>query len=223
MIITIDGPVGSGKSSAARLIAKRLNIYYLNTGLLYRGVAYVFLYKLRKPITVLADSNFCTEEDLKTLDSLKYVYLDGEPHLFYREQNLTPHLMSSELSQAASMVSANSCIREKLLPLQREVGKNYDIVAEGRDCGSVVFPNADFKFFLTASLEERARRVVNDKKRKLTGQELEVVKKELEVRDERDKNRKVSPLQVPQNAIIIDNTDMSLLETVEEILRQIKK
>ena len=109
-----------------------------------------------------------------------------------------------------------------MIGLQRDIAHNYDLVADGRDCGSVVFPDADYKFFLTANLDVRARRVLADEMRLNKDISLEEVKKELEVRDQRDRERKVAPLTVPDNAIIIDNSNMSREETIKEFLRFIR-
>ena len=220
MIITIDGPVGSGKSSVAKELAKRLKIHYLNTGFLYRAVAYILINKLNKDpenIGVLSGS------DLSLLDKITYEFIDNEPAIFFDGQALTDDLFDSNLDKPSSIFSANKQVRESLLPIQKIISEKYDIVAEGRDCGSVVFPNADYKFFLTARVDVRAKRVAFDEKRNIEDKDLEKIKKEIEKRDERDKTRDVSPLVIPDNAFIVDNSNLTFEETVQESLRQIQK
>lgn len=219
MIITIDGPVGSGKSTVARELSKQLKIYYLNTGLLYRAVAYILLYKLRKTVDTLAP---LSEKELSLLEKINYEYKNGQPVVHFEMQDLTENLFKPELSDASSIVSASRQVREKLLPIQRGIAKKYDIIADGRDCGSVVFPDADHKFFLTASVDVRADRVLLDERRGYSRDDLEKVKSEIKERDERDKTRQASPLIVPDGSFILDNSEMSFEQTVTEFLRQIR-
>ena len=219
MIITIDGPVGSGKSSVAKEIAKRLKIHYLNTGLLYRAVAYILINKLNKDPNNIV---FLNDKDLSLLGKISYEFIDNEPVIYFDEQPLTDDLFNLNLDKPASIFSANKQVRECLLPIQKKISEKYDIVAEGRDCGSVVFPNADYKFFLTASVDVRAKRVAFDEKRNIEDKDLEKIKKEIEKRDERDKTRDVSPLIVPDSAFIIDNSNLTFEETIQEFLRQIQ-
>jgi len=265
MIITIDGPAGSGKSSVAKALAEKLNIYYLNTGLLYRAVAYVWLqydpkleniselqvfnnnlvHKTSNSANVVsqgtdfvnlvlqgAKSGSLVPQaghprlDLGSLDFIKdieYKYIQKLPQIFYQNKNITDQLLNNSISQAASILSSIDIIREKLLALQRNVAKIYNIVCEGRDCGSVIFPNADYKFYLTASLDVRAKRIYQDKSRKDSGLTLEKVKEELEVRDARDQERKIAPLKIPSGAILIDNSCLNAEETLMKFLFYIKK
>ena len=218
MIITIDGPAGSGKSSVAKSLAQKLNVYYLNTGLLYRAVAFAWL----KFDPKFEKVNNIKDIDLSFIKNIEYRYVDKNPNIFYESKNITGQLLNNVLSQVASILSANLEIRKRLLDLQRNVAKKYDIVCEGRDCGSVIFPNADYKFYLTASLDVRAKRILGDKMRGDPELTFEKVKVELEVRDQRDKNRSVAPLVVPENAIIVDNSGISEKETILLFLSKIK-
>ena len=217
MVITIDGPVGSGKSSVAKELAKRLNIYYLNTGLLYRATAYIFIYKLNKK-----DFGPFIQKELDLLDKISYEYENNTPVVSFENQDLTSHLSVSELDLPASAVSSNRQVRERLLSIQRKIAEKYDVVAEGRDCGSVVFPNADYKFFLTANLDVRAKRVLFDERRRIENKDIEKVKAELEQRDQRDKTRKVAPLAVPNDAILMDNSDLTFEQTMQEFMKFIR-
>jgi CMP/dCMP kinase len=220
MIITIDGPVASGKSSVAKAIASELGIYYLYTGLLYRAIAYVLV---EKQNTVFSQDAFreLTEklkpDGLKWVKDIIYDYENREAHIYYQDREITEYLHKSELDQAASIVSANKYVREALLDLQRSIGKEHNSIADGRDCGTVVFPSAEHKFYLTASVEERAKRVLGDELRE-NSDSLEETMEEIQERDERDSNREVAPLKIPKDAIFIDNSDLNLSQTIGKIL-----
>ena len=219
MIITIDGPAGSGKSTVAKILAQKLNFYYLYTGLLYRSVAYILITKIGKNIS---DLDKISKNDLEFIAQISYEYKNKEPHIFFYGEDLTDYLYDASLDQPASIISTKKEVRETLLDLQRNVAQKYDIIADGRDCGSVIFPNADYKVFLTASLDVRAKRIFEDEKRNKPGMILQKVKVELEKRDKRDREREVSPLIVSKDAIVIDNSEMNKEETMQKILSFIK-
>ncbi len=240
MIITIDGPVASGKSTVAIALAKELNIYYLHTGLLYRAVAYLLIKKFSKDkqqsltLQSLVSQNISLEEfsswvDKITLEQIEFikkiVYDYGEKgaYIFFEEEDITQYLHDKSLDQPASIVSSNAIVRDALLDTQRNVATRYDVVADGRDCGSVIFPDADYKFFLTASLQVRAQRAMLDANRGVMGKDMEKVKVGLEQRDARDRKRKVAPLTVPKNSILIDNSNLTFNETVKKFLSFIKR
>ncbi|MBD3231898.1 (d)CMP kinase [Candidatus Dependentiae bacterium] len=214
MIITIDGPAGSGKSTVAKQLAKELDIYYLYTGLLYRAVAYILVDRFKKKV-----DNLLKSEDFVFIKNISYKYILNKPRVYFKYENISMYLQDSKWDQPASIISSNKMVRKLLIDTQRDVAKDYDLIADGRDCGSVIFPNADYKFFLTADLETRALRVFNDKQRLSNKDSFEKVKEELEIRDRRDKERKVAPLMVPDDAIIIDNSKMNRQETIDEFLR----
>ena len=223
MIITIDGPAGSGKSSVAKDLANKLGIYYLNTGLLYRAIAFIWL-ELERSLSNLEN---ISKQDLIFIEKIKYEYEDKKTKVWFGNKDITSQLSKMYLSKPASILSAKKEIRAALLGLQRSISEKHDIVAEGRDCGSVIFPNADYKFYLTASLEVRVKRVMIDKSRdnskvNCSSKDLEKVKVELEKRDERDRTREVAPLIIPKDAIVIDNSDLNLNQTIEKFLNYIK-
>jgi cytidylate kinase len=222
MIITIDGPVASGKSTVAKELGNRLGLFYLNTGLLYRAVAYILVHELRKKINWELPFE-PKEEELIFISDIKYEFVDKEPHLFFKDKDITEFLSNASYDQVASVVSASKLVRDRLLPVQRDIGKKYNIVADGRDCGSVVFPNADFKFFLTANIDSRVRRVLSDPKRKVEDQDYSRVAQELQSRDKRDEERAVAPLVVPNDAIFIDSSTFDFEQTVQTFLGYIKK
>jgi cytidylate kinase len=222
MIITIDGPVASGKSSVAKEIGNRLGLFYLNTGLLYRAVAYILIHDFRKTINWDLPVEFADQE-LEFVKDIVYEFIDREPHVIFMGKDITKFLSDASYDQVASVVSALKIVRDKLLPVQRIIGQKYNIIADGRDCGSVVFPNADYKFFLTASVDARVRRVITDPKRKAQSDDYDKVKAEIESRDKRDQERVIAPLTIPEGAIMVDSTAFDFEQTVQAILKYIKK
>jgi len=218
MIVTIDGPTASGKSSVARALAKKLNIYYLATGMLYRAAAYVLIKQAGYAKKNLKNPK---PEDLNVyLDPERFQYFydsaQGEKILF-DGQEVTPFLKGSDIDDASSILSANRLVRKALLDMQRSFAKKFDLVAEGRDVGSVVFPNADHKFFLTASVVVRAKRWQADQGRKGNSFSLDQAIEKISQRDERDKNREVAPLVKPSDATLIDNSDLDFQATLKRI------
>lgn len=224
MIITIDGPVASGKSSVARELSQRLSFFYLYTGLLYRAVAY--LLSQEKGIT---DEQFADRaesiksKDLKFIEKIYYDYRGAQAHILIDGQDVTDALHDISLDQRASIISANKHVREQLLEIQRNVAERYNIIADGRDCGTVVFPDADYKFFLTATPEVRAQRLMLDPKRSAQAKTIIEVKAEVELRDTRDSQRAVAPLTIPDNAIVIDSSHLTFEQTVAKFLGYISK
>lgn len=223
MIITIDGPVASGKSTIARMSAEHLDFYYLNTGLLYRAITYILLnlhdYTQKDLAAVKA------EDISKCIDINRFFYSytarEGST-IVYDNNDITGFLKDPLIDKSVSIISPQKAVREMLSNLQRSIAKDHDVVIEGRDVGSVVFPNADYKFFLTASLEVRAKRWQSYQVKKGNSYSLDQVKELVEQRDLNDKTRKISPLKIPEQAIIVDNSSLSLQETVQEILKYIK-
>lgn len=223
MIITIDGPVASGKSTIARMTAEHLGFYYLNTGLLYRAVTYILLNLHDYSQKDLTDVK---EEDIKEcidINRFFYSYTAQEGStIVYDNNDITRFLKDPIIDKSVSIISPQKAVREALSNLQRSIAQDHDVAVEGRDVGSVVFPHADYKFFLTASLEVRAKRWQQYQEKKGNNYSLDQVKELVEQRDLNDKSRKISPLKVPDQAIIIDNSDLTLKETVQEILKYIK-
>lgn len=158
MIITIDGPAASGKSTAARLLAKHLGYYYLNSGMLYRALSYLLL---ENGYTLETIANH-SESDIKQyLDPQHLVYVSDDQtnaHIYFDNKEITQYLKNERIDQAASVVSTNKVVRDYLLSFQRQLASTHDVIVEGRDSGTVVFPQAEIKFFLTASLDVRAER-----------------------------------------------------------------
>jgi cytidylate kinase len=211
-IITIDGPAGAGKSTVSKTLAKKLNYIYLDTGALYRALAYKTL-KLKISLDdVSAIANLCSSTTvvLKNIDGRMKVYVDGE--------DVEEKIRTEEVGLAASKISTFAVVRERLLNLQREAGAQGGIVAEGRDMGSVVFPHADYKFFLDAKLEERIKRRYEELLDKGASVEYKTIQKDMFARDKQDKQREIAPLKAPDGAIIIDSDNLSAAEVVDNII-----
>ncbi len=209
--IAIDGPAGSGKGTVSRIVARKLGIPYIETGALYRAVAY---YLREKGLIEGKELKASDEEIARALEgvSITQEYVDGEARTYLDGRDITELIRTAEIGQLASVVSARRVVRDYLLGLQRKLARNGGVI-EGRDIGTVVLPDAEVKIFLTATLEERARRKANQ-----LGIPYEEALRELKERDERDMNREVAPLRRAPDAILIDSTDMSVDEVVERIL-----
>lgn len=203
LLITIDGPAGSGKSTISRLLARHLNYKYIDTGALYRGIAFETVSHKIDP-----DDEPQLNGLLERID-LGFEMTEKGLRLMSNGRDITGQIRSPEISMMASRVSAKPRVREKLFSLQKKLGKEKGAVFEGRDMGTVVFPEADVKFFLVASVEERAKRrflEMGD----LPSQTLEEVARDIQKRDEDDSNRKIAPLKAAPDATTIDTTFLDI-------------
>lgn len=215
LIVTIDGPAGSGKSTIAKLVAKRLKYLYLDTGAMYRAITWKALkekvdLKDEEALVGLAQR---TDILLKKRGDNLEVYVDG--------QNVTEEIREPQVTNKVFYLARLAGVREKMVELQREVGKEGGVVVEGRDIGTVVFPQADYKFYLDATPGERAQRRFKELKDKGHQVELNEIEKKMKARDEEDKGREIAPLKKAQGAIVIDSTEMSIEEEVKSILKYI--
>ncbi|NIP42309.1 MAG: (d)CMP kinase [candidate division Zixibacteria bacterium] len=211
-IIAIDGPAGSGKSTTARLVAKKLGFIFLDTGAMYRAVTLLALEK-KVPLSdadALEDVAASVQIDFKDDEEGQKVFANG--------RDISSEIRSPEVTAAVSEVSAHAGVRRHMVAKQREIGKKYDIVAEGRDTTSVVFPNATLKIYLLASIEERARRRVIDFQRmgKVTTVQEQI--KAIQARDEYDSDRQNSPLKQTSDSIPVDTTHLTIEDQVNEII-----
>lgn len=203
MIIAIDGPSGSGKSSIAKIISKKLNIQHLDTGAMYRLLALKLL-------------NENLEYDKSILSELNIKIQDNK--FFLDDIDVTTKIRDNEVSKKASSVSKIKEVREYMVDLQRKISGEQDIVLDGRDIGTVVFPNADIKIFLTATIEERAkRRAIED-----NSVSYEKILYDMKKRDEQDSTRENSPLKIADNAIVIDTTNMDIDAVTNKIIELVE-
>lgn len=216
-IVTVDGSAASGKTALARLLAEALGFQHLNSGLLYRGVA---LLALRHHVAV------SDEESIRALVRESPLSLrvgeQGQCELFLGESPCDADLSASEISSMASKVAALPGVRSDLLFAQREAFPGFGIVAEGRDMGSIVFPDAPVKFFVDARLDVRGKRRLEQMIARGEKTDLERVMSELTLRDEHDATREHAPMIKTSDAIVIDNSDRSLAETVSDMVAQVK-
>lgn len=215
-IITIDGPAGSGKSTVSRMLAKRIGYSYLDTGAMYRAVALV---AKRKSV------DFRDGEGLgrvcRSLD-LQFDREEDPPRLLLCGEDISELIRSPELDMLSSKVSAVGEVRQAMTDLQRKMAKGGRFVAEGRDMGTVVFPEANWKFYLTASIEVRAERRYKEVLARGEAAQKDVVKADLKKRDDNDRMRPLSPLRPAEDALTIDSTALTAEAVVEVILNYLK-
>ncbi|MDD2396530.1 MAG: (d)CMP kinase [Tissierellia bacterium] len=210
MIIAIDGPSGAGKSTVARLLSKEIGFEYIDTGAMYRALAY------KAYIQNIDINEVEITEMLKTTNITYYdnkIFLDGE--------NVENVIREEAISIAASKISALKVVREKMVEIQRKTAENKNAVLEGRDIGTTVFPDAEYKFFITASLEERARRRYEQLKINNIKVDYAIVFNDMKKRDENDSTRRFSPLKPAEDAILIDTTKMDLIKVTKTIAQYI--
>jgi cytidylate kinase len=217
LIIAIDGPSGAGKSTLAKRLAKTLDFIYLDTGAMYRALA---LKVLRQAIDLADDARLAelidaTEIDLRESCGKLAVLLDGT--------DVAAEIRTPEVSQMASKVSALRIVRSRMLELQRAMGRRGSVVAEGRDIGTVIFPDAEVKIFLDASVTERARRRWEELKAAGRPVDLHETQCEIEERDRRDSERDVAPLRKAQDALVIDSSRTSADEVTATVLAYVRK
>lgn len=214
MIIAIDGPSGSGKSTTARLLAQHLNITHLDTGAMYRVVTWGLKKESIDINDILRVNSFLKKTDI-SYKNANEIFLNGEL--------VSTVIRKKDITSSVSAVSALNEVREFLVNIQRKIGKKMDCVVEGRDIGSVVFPKADFKFFLTADIDIRSMRRKNELKK--IGEDLSIdeIKSSIQERDLIDSSRDLSPLKRSEGSIEIDSTDLTIDEQIEKIIQIIKK
>jgi len=212
-VIAIDGPAGVGKSTTARALAQRLGYTLVDTGALYRGVALAARDRGISWDDEVAVVATCDENDLAFVSQA-----DGTPRLLLNGRDRSDEIRTPELSAGASRVSAYPGVRRALLGLQRDLGRAGGVVLEGRDIGTVVFPDAEVKLFLTASAEERARRRVRDMQDRGIAADYEQVLAAIRSRDEADSTRAIAPLRPAEDAVILDSTSLDLDAVVQHVL-----
>lgn len=209
--VAIDGPAGAGKSTIAKLIAKKEGLTYVDTGAMYRALGYYFV------------SNGIDIKDVDSVSSaveeavVSLKYIDGTQHVYVGDMDVTDKIRTEEISNAASVTSAYTAVRARLLSLQQDMAKSTDVIMDGRDIGTVVLPNANLKVFLTASVETRAKRRYDEMVEKGVTCSLKEIEKDIEERDYRDTHRKIAPLKMADDAFEVDSSNMSIDDVVNTI------
>jgi cytidylate kinase len=217
LIIAIDGPAGSGKSTTARLLAKRLGYTYLDTGAFYRALTLKVLendVSLEDGASVLRLAE-ASKIELRPQAEQNRIWLD--------DREVTQLIREPRVTNAVAPIAANPKVRAIMVEKQRAIGRNGCVVMEGRDIGTVVFPNADLKIFMQASLKERARRRQEELAAMGITRDFETLKQEIAHRDQKDSTRKVAPLVPAADAILLDTTEMTIAQQVEFIVRELEK
>ncbi len=221
MIITIDGPTASGKSTAAHALAKKLGFYYIDSGLFYRALGYLLV--TRAAYTV-ADLNSIKESDIQLyMSRCRYIYDQTGAHILYEDADITPFLKTKDVDVYASLIGGTPQVRIGLEEHMRVLARDQNLVIDGRDTGSIIFPQADYKFFLTASLAVRAARWLVDQGKKGIVVTLLQAEESVSARDERDTSRPVAPLCIPKGAHVIDSSTFTQEQTIEAFLKIIQK
>ena len=212
MIIAVDGPAGAGKSTISKLIAKKLNINYIDTGAMYRAVTYKCL-----------SEGVDVKNEKDVIEVAKRTDIDFRDNNIYLDSKVVnEEIRTREVSANVSDVAKIKEVRYLMVDVQREIGTRNDVILDGRDIGSYVFPNADYKFFLVATPEERGRRRYKELCEKGFEGTLEEIIKDIEKRDEIDSNREFAPLKKADDAIEIDTTGLGIEEVVEAVVSKIK-
>ena len=211
--IAIDGPAGAGKSTIAKLVAKKRGFIYVDTGAMYRAMA---LYLLRKEVNkddTEQIGNICQDAEISI------EYQNGEQIVLLNDENVNSYLRTEEVGNMASVSSAVPRVREKLLSLQRKLARDMSVVMDGRDIGTTILPDADVKIYLTASSLTRAKRRYLELQEKGTVCNLDEIQKDIEERDQRDMNREISPLRQAEDAVLVDSSDLTIQQVVDRILQ----
>lgn len=214
--IAIDGPSSSGKSTVAKAISEKLGILHLNTGSMYRAVAYFFIKN-----NLDYNDEQVVERHIDDID-IQVKYENGAQADYMNGEMVTPYLRENEVSVGASVVSQFGRVRDKAVAIQRAVAENLSVIMEGRDITTVVLPDAEYKFFLTASPEERTNRRYKENMEKGIPTDYETLLKEVKERDYRDTHREHSPLKQADDAVLVDSTNMKIQEVIDFMLSYIK-
>lgn len=215
--VAVDGPAGSGKSTITKMVAEKLGFNYVDTGAMYRALTYNFL---SNDLKELEENKI--KELLEDLD-FRVEYVDGVQYVYVNDVEVSDKIRTTEVSKYTSLFAKSPAVREFLIDTQRNLAHTNNIIMDGRDIASVVLPNADVKIFLTASVEERARRRVLDFERQgLENVDFEKVKEDIKARDWQDENRDIAPLVKVDSATLVDTTSMTINEVVDKMTELVK-
>ncbi len=215
--IAIDGPAGAGKSTIAKRIAAELSFIYVDTGAMYRAIAYYLIQHGISGEDVAAITEACDDIDVSI------EYWEGSQVVLLNGENVNPYIRTEAVSKMTSMVSAYPVVREKLLALQRKLAAENDVLMDGRDIGTCILPNADVKIYLTASSRVRAERRYLEYTARGTECSVEEIEKEIIDRDYRDMHREVAPLKQAEDAIVVDSSDMTIDQVVDTVVNMVKE
>ena len=215
--IAIDGPAGAGKSTIAKMAAKKLDFIYVDTGAMYRAMA---LYFLRREIDA--------KDEKKIAEACEHInvtiaYREGEQQVLLNGENVNAFIRTEEVSMMTSNTSKYPAVREKLLYLQRELAAANNVIMDGRDIGTCVLPDAELKIYLTASASERAKRRYLEQKERGVESDLAQIERDIIARDEQDMNREIAPLKQAEDAILVDTSDMNIEEVVAKLTQIIEE
>ena len=215
--IAIDGPAGAGKSTIAKMAAKKLDFIYVDTGAMYRAMA---LYFLRRDIDA--------KDEKKIAEACEHInvtiaYQEGEQQVLLNGENVNAFIRTEEVSMMTSYTSKYPAVREKLLYLQRKLAAANNVIMDGRDIGTCVLPDAELKIYLTASASERAKRRYLEQKERGVESDLAQIERDIIARDEQDMNREIAPLKQAEDAIYLDTSDMTIEEVVTKIVSLVQK
>ena len=215
--VAVDGPAGSGKSTITKMVAKSLGFNYVDTGAMYRALTYNFL---SNGLDELEEEKI---KELLSKTDFKVEYVDGVQYVYVNDEEVSDKIRTAEVSKFTSLFAKSPAVRDFLIDTQRNLANTNNIIMDGRDIASVVLPNADVKIFLTASVEERARRRVLDFKRQgIENVDFEKVKEDIKARDWQDENRDIAPLIKVESATLIDTTSLTIDEVVEKMTELVK-
>lgn len=215
--IALDGPAGAGKSTIAKKVAEQLKFVYIDTGAMYRTLA---LACIKNNIDISDEDKVSETAENADLDIR---YIDGVQHMMLDDEDVSTQIRTEQVSKAASDTSKYKRVRDRLVKLQQELAEKYNVVMDGRDIGTVVLPKADLKIFMTASVEVRALRRFNEYTEKGIECDLPSIKKDIEQRDYNDSHRANSPLQMAEDAVELDTTDMGIEQVAAEVIRLFEK
>ena len=215
--VAIDGPASAGKSTVAKIVAKKLHFIYCDTGAMYRSVTFAALKNHIK-----LDDDQALKELLKTIE-IRFVPAEPEQRVFVNDEEVTQAIRTPEITNNVSLVSAQPSVRAELTKRQQEIAEAGGIVMDGRDIGTTVLPNAEVKIFLIASVHERAVRRFKENQTKGIDTPLDVLEKEIEERDYKDSHREISPLTQAKDAVLVDTTSLTIDQVVDQILEIINQ
>lgn len=215
--VAVDGPAGSGKSTITKMVAKSLGFNYVDTGAMYRALTYNFL---SNGLDKLEEE---TIKELLSKIEFRVEYVEGVQHVYVNDEEVSDKIRTAEVSKFTSLFAKSPAVRDFLIDTQRNLANTNNIIMDGRDIASVVLPNADVKIFLTASVEERARRRVLDFERQgIENVDFEKVKEDIKARDWQDENRDIAPLVKVDSATLLDTTSLTIDEVVEKMTKLVK-